>query len=276
MNRLPKEKRLAVLSALIEGNSIRSTERMTGVHRDTVIRLLLSVGDACGRFLNDHIRNIRARRVQVDEIWTYVFKKQAHLDRYDDHHELKGDQYVFVAMDADSKLAISHYVGKRDMTTAYCLMADLESRLAHRIQLTTDGFAPYLQAVEGVFGCEVDYGMLVKVYAENKSDSGGPAWYGPAHVLSAEPTPIMGGPDRRHISTSFIERQNLTMRMQMRRFTRLTNGFSKKLANLKAHVALHFAWYNFARVHSSLRVTPAMEAGLTDHPWTLGELLEAA
>jgi IS1 family transposase len=276
MNRLPEEKRLAIISALVEGNSIRSTERMTGVHRDTILRLLVSVGDACGRFLNEHVRNIRTRRIQVDEIWTFVLKKQAHLDRYDDHHELKGDQYVFVAMDADSKLAISHYVGKRDGTGAYYLLADLESRLASRIQLTTDGFQPYIQAVEAVFGCEVDYGMLIKVYGANKIDTGGPAWYGPAHVLSAEPTPIMGEPDRRHISTSFIERQNLTMRMSMRRFTRLTNGHSKKLENLKAHVALHFAHYNFARVHSTLRVTPAMEAGLTDHPWTLAELLEAA
>jgi len=276
MNRLPEEKRIAIISALVEGNSVRSTERMTGVHRDTIIRLLLSVGDRCGRLLNQHVRNIRTRRIQVDEIWTYVFKKQAHLDQFDDHHELKGDQYVFVAMDADSKLAISHYVGKRDGTSAYYLLADLESRLSSRVQLTTDGFAPYVQAVESAFGCEIDYGMLVKVYGANYTDAGGPAWYGPAHVLSAEPTPIMGDPDRRHISTSYVERQNLTMRMQMRRFTRLTNAASKKLENLKAHVAMHFAWYNFARVHSTLRVTPAMEAGLTDHPWTLGELLEAA
>ena len=275
MNRLSDEQRSAVISALVEGASIRSTERMTGVHRDTITRLLLSVGDACGRLLNERIRNIFTRRVQVDEIWTFVFKKQAHLDRYDDHHELKGDQYVFVAMDADSKLAITHYVGKRDATGAYYLLADLGNRLSSRIQLTTDAFRPYINAVEAVFGCEIDYGQVVKVYGENGTDNGAPSWYGPAHVLSAVPTPIVGDPDRRHISTSFIERQNLTMRMQIRRFTRLTNAFSKKLANLKAHVAMHFAWYNFARVHSTLRVTPAMEAGLTDHPWTLGEIIEA-
>lgn len=276
MNRLPEEKRLALISALVEGNSIRSTERMTGVHRDTITRFLVSFGDACGKLLNERIRNIFARRVQVDEIWTYVYKKQAYLDQFDDHHELKGDQYVFVAMDADSKLAISHYVGKRDGAGAYYLLADLGTRLSTRIQLTTDAFRPYINAVEAVFGCEIDYGQVVKVYGENNTDNGAPSWYGPAHVLSAVPTPITGDPDRRHISTSFIERQNLTMRMQMRRFTRLTNAFSKKLENLKAHVAMHFAWYNFARVHSTLRVTPAMEAGLTDHPWTLGELLEAA
>jgi len=275
MNRLPEERRLAVFSALVEGNSIRSTERMTGVHRDTIMRLILSLGDACGRLLNERVRNVRARHIQVDEIWTFVLKKQAHLDMFDDHHELKGDQYVFVAMDADTKLAIAHQVGKRDQTTAYYLMADLQSRLAHRIQLTTDGFQAYLDAVESAFGCEIDYAMLVKVYGENYIDNGAPSWYGPAHVLSAVATPIMGNPDQRHISTSFIERQNLTMRMQMKRFARLTIAHSKKLENLKAHCALHFAWYNFVRVHSTLRVTPAMESGLTNHPWSVSELLDA-
>jgi IS1 family transposase len=277
MNVLPEQKRLTIVSALVEGNSIRSTERMTGVHRDTIMRLLVQVGEHCGRLLNERVRRIQSRHVQVDEIWTYVFKKQAHLDSFDDHHEVKGDQYVFVALDADTKLAISHLVGKRDSTTAYYLMADLQSRIAHRVQLTTDGFPPYLNAVEDSFGADVDYAMLVKVYGGDRSaETQGPAWYGPAYCLSAVPTPITGDPDMRHISTSFIERQNLTMRMQMRRFTRLTNGFSKKLENLRAHVAMHFAWYNFARIHSTLRCTPAMEAGLTDHPWTLAELLNAS
>lgn len=200
MNRLPEEKRLAVVSALVEGNSIRSTERMTSVHRDTITRLLLAVGNACGRLLNERVRHLRTRRVQVDEIWTFVFKKQAHLDSFDDHHEVKGDQYVFVAMDADSKLAISHRVGKRDGTTAYYLMADLQSRITHRVQLTADGFPPYLNAVEGSFGTDVDYAMLVKVYGgDRSSETQGPAWYGPAYVLSAEPTPIMGDPDM-HVS----------------------------------------------------------------------------
>jgi IS1 family transposase len=249
---------------------------MTRVHRDTITRLVLDLGDACGRLLNERVRNVRSRRIQVDEIWTFVLKKQAHLDQFDDHHELKGDQYVFAALDADSKLVISHYVGKRDGTTAYHLMADLESRLAHRIQLTTDGFKPFVDAVDVTFGCDIDYAMLVKVYAENQIDHGAPAWHGPARFLSAVPTPIMGHPDERHISTSFIERQNLTMRMQMKRFARLTLAHSKKLQNLKAHVAMHFAWYNFVRVHSTIRVTPAMEAGLADHPWTFSELLQTA
>ncbi len=210
--------------------------------------------------------------MQVDEIWTYCFKKDAHLDA-DDDESIMGDQYVFVAIDADSKLAISHLVGKRDAATAFYLIEDLQSRLVNRVQLTTDGFRPYLTAVEDNFGADVDYAMLVKVYGRDREESAGPAWYGSAAVVSAVPTPITGNPDWAHISTSYIERQNLTMRMAMRRFTRLTNAFSKKLDNLKAQVALHFAWYNFVRVHSSLRVTPAMEAGLTEHVWSLGELL---
>jgi IS1 family transposase len=215
---------------------------------------------------------IKAKRVQVDEIWTYCFKKEAHLDA-DDDESVMGDQYVFVAIDADSKLAISHLVGKRDATTAFYLIQDLQGRLANRVQLTTDGFKPYLDAVEDNFGADVDYAMLVKMYGGDREGSAGPAWYGPATVVSAVPTPITGNPDWSHISTSYIERQNLTMRMQMRRFTRLTNAFSKKLSNLKAQVALHFAHYNFVRVHQTLRCTPAMEAGITDHAWTLRELL---
>src|SRR5207249_3103012 len=274
MNRLPDEKQAAVLSAHIEGMSIRSIERITGVHRDTVMRLITSAGEQCAAFLDVRIHNIRARRVQMDEIWTFVFKKQARLTVEDNQAEM-GDQYVFVGMDADTKLVISHLVGKRDATTAFYVVQDLQKRLANRVQLTTDGFRPYLTAVEDNFGADIDYAMLVKMYGTAKGDEG-PAWYGPAHVTAAMPVPIMGNPDMRHISTSYIERQNLTMRMQMRRFTRLTNGHSKKLANLKAVVALHYAHYNFVRVHSTLRVTPAMEAGLTNHVWTLDELLREA
>ena len=261
---------LRVVNCLVEGVSVRATERLTGIHRDTILRILQVVGDRCGWLLNERIRQVRSRRVQVDEIWTYVFKKQGHLE--DDDAEM-GDQYVFVAIDADSKLAISHLVGKRDFTTAFNLIADLKSRLANRVQLTTDGFRPYLNAIEDAFGADIDYAMLVKMYGGDGQETAGPAWYGPANVIAAMPTPIMGKPDWKHISTSYIERQNLTMRMQMRRFTRLTNAFSKKLANLKAQVALHFAYYNFCRVHRTLRVTPAMEAGLATHVWSLTELL---
>jgi IS1 family transposase len=275
MNILPFDKQIQVVNTLVEGNSIRATARIVGVEHKTVMRVLLRVGEACGRLLNERVRRIRAKRVQVDEIWTYVFKKQAHLAAEDDGAAM-GDQYVFVAMDSDSKLVISHLVGKRDGATAFYLIQDLQSRLANRVQLTTDGFTPYLNAVEDNFGADVDYGMLVKMYAGDREESGGPAWYGPAHVVAAMPTRITGEPDWRHISTSHIERQNLTMRMQMRRFTRLTNAFSKKLLNLKAQVAIHFAHYNFVRVHSSLRVTPAMEAGITDRVWGLSELLSSS
>lgn len=262
------------IAGLIEGNSIRSVERLTGIHRDTIMRLLVRVGDACGRLLNERVRRVRSRRVEVDEIWTFVMKKEKRLTA-DDPAEF-GDQYVFVGIDADTKLAISHLVGKRDAVTAFNMIRDLQSRLANRVQLTTDGFKPYLNAVEDNFGCEVDYAMLVKMYGGDHAESAGPAWYGPAKVVAAMPQPIMGEPAWEFISTSMVERQNLTMRMTMRRFTRLTNAYSKKLANLKAQVALHFAHYNFCRVHSSLRVTPAMEAGIETRVWPLEELVRYA
>lgn len=272
MNTLPLNKRVGVISALVEGMSIRSTERMTGIHRDTIMRLGLRTGQTCQQLLDNKIRRVYSRRVQVDEIWTYVFKKQARISS-DDDDAIMGDQYVFVGMDADTKLVISHLVGKRDAATAYYLIRDLQERLANRVQLTTDGFKPYLEAVESNFGADVDYAMLVKTYGGDEKESTGPAWYGPAQVVAAMPVPITGRPDMRYVSTSYIERQNLTMRMQMRRFTRLTNAYSKKLANLKAAVALYFAHYNFCRVHSTLKVTPAMEAGITDHIWELQELI---
>lgn len=247
---------------------------MTGIHRDTIMRLGLRTGETCQHLLDDKVRHVYSRRVQVDEIWTYVFKKQARISS-DDDNSVMGDQYVFVGMDADTKLAIAHRVGKRDAATAYYLVRDLQERLANRVQLTTDGFRPYLEAVESNFGADVDYAMLVKTYGGDEEEAKGPAWYGPARVVAAMPVRISGKPDMRYVSTSYIERQNLTMRMQMRRFTRLTNAFSKKLANLKAAVALYFAHYSFCRVHSSLRVTPAMEAGIADHVWSLEELISA-
>jgi IS1 family transposase len=275
MNTLLLDRKLQILSAHVEGTSIRSIERMTGVHRDTITRLLTNVGEGCARFLDRAIRRVCAKRVQVDEIWTFVFKKEAQLNGHDNHAEM-GDQYVFIGMDADTKLVISHLVGKRDATTAWYFMSDLRERLANRVQLTTDGFRPYLTAVEDSFGAGVDYAMLVKLYGADRKDEEGPAWYGPAKVIAAMPTRISGKPDMRFISTSYIERQNLTVRMQLRRFTRLTNAFSKKLENLRAAVALHFAHYNFVRIHQTLRVTPAMAAQLTNHLWDLPEFFHAA
>jgi len=273
MNILPIETQALIAKALIEGCSIRTTARMVDVEHKTVLRTLVRIGEKCTNFLNDNIRLVRARRVQVDEIWTYVFKKQAQLSC--DGPAEWGDEYVFIGMDADTKLVISHLVGKRDATTAYYMMRDLQERLANRVQLTTDGFRPYLNAVEDNFGADIDYAMLVKVYGKETTDKASPEWYKPPQVVAAIPTRITGNPDMRHISTSYIERQNLTLRMQARRFTRLTNAFSKKLENLKAQVALHFAHYNFVRIHQTLRCTPAMAAGLTNRLWSLEELLLA-
>jgi IS1 family transposase len=274
MNVLPIEKQTQIANCLVEGTSLRATARMCGVERNTVGRVLLRIGDRCAWLLNDKLRRIRSRRVEVDEIWTFVFKKQARLSQDDDESQM-GDQYVFTAMDSETKLMISHRVGKRDATTAYYLMQDLESRLANRVQLTTDGFRPYLMAVEDSFGADIDYAVLVKVYGAGEHKQGAPEWYGPPRVISALPMPVMGKPQPRYISTSYVERQNLTIRMQVRRFTRLTNAFSKKLANLKAQVALHFAHYNFVRIHQTLRVTPAMAAGITDQLWSLEDLVGA-
>jgi len=271
MNQLPFEKEVQIANALIEGVSVRATARLLNVEHKTVLRVLQRIGTRCSEFLDKTIRGVRSKRVQVDEIWTYVFKKEARITSNDPAE--RGDQYVFIALDADSKLAISHTIGKRNAITAYYLMQDLKSRLANRVQLTTDGFRPYLMATEDNFGADIDYAMLVKVYGKGTHDKEAPEWYKPPQVLAAIPTRITGNPEWAHISTSYIERQNLTLRMQARRFTRLTNAFSKKLTNLCAQVALHFAHYNFVRIHQTLRCTPAMAAGLTNHVWELSELL---
>lgn len=275
MNTLSNDQKTTAIQALIEGNSIRSTERMTGIHRDTLMRLLVRVGDGCARFLGTNVKNVAAHKVQVDEIWTYVFKKQARIS-VDESAAGIGDQYVFVGIDSETKLVISHLVGKRDGESAYYFMQDLKERLATRVQLTTDGFRPYIRAVDDTFGADVDYAQLVKIYGQPKASAANARnWYEPVRVTGAIPMTVIGRPKAMHISTSHVERQNLTMRMQMRRFTRLTNGYSKKLENLKAHIALHFAHYNFVRVHQTLRTTPAMAANLTDKLWTLTDLLSA-
>ncbi|MGH7380288.1 MAG: DDE-type integrase/transposase/recombinase [Candidatus Methylomirabilales bacterium] len=272
MNRLKREKQLAVISALVEGNSIRSVERMTGVHRDTIMRLLNRVGERCLALLDAHMQGFHSRRLQVDEIWTFVQKKEARLTEQEHRGREIGDQYVFVALDAETKLVPTFAVGKRDGETALGFLTELRRRLNGngRIQLTTDGLNAYLGAVEETFGADVDYAQLVKLYG---AVNPGPGRYSPPRVTETISTPINGNPDPRHISTSYVERQNLTMRMQIRRFTRLTNAFSKKLANLKAALALYFAHYNFVRIHQTLRVTPGMAAGVTDRVWNIGELL---
>lgn len=272
MNKLSIEKQTQIINALVEGCSIRATERMTGAHRDTIMRLLCRVGDACQNLLDEKMRDLPCKVLQVDEIWTYVGKKEKKV-RPNDNRDVVGDQYVFVSLDADTKLIPNYIVGKRDTQTTIRFISDLQSRLKERVQLTTDGFRPYWFAVEQVFGSEIDYASLVKMFA---SINPGPGRYAPSKVSGVVPAVHAGRPNLKKISTSFVERQNLTMRMQMRRFTRLTNAFSKKKENLLAALALHFSWYNFVRIHRTLKVTPAMEAGITDRLWEMEELIRMA
>jgi len=269
---VPEDKALLAIQLLIEGTSVRTVERITQLHRDTILRLLVLAGERCIALMDAQMRNLRCEHIQSDEIWTFVGKKQRHV-KSEDSVEL-GDAWVFVAIDAETKLIPAYTVGKRDRETTYQFLIALRDRIAeeHRFQITTDGFHFYRKGVEDVFAGQADFAQMIKLYGEHgQHDAAGR--YSPSPMIETIIRIRDGRPDMRHISTSFVERQNLTMRMAIRRFTRLTNAFSKKLDNLKAACALHFAYYNFCRIHKSLRVTPAMEAGLTDHIWTLRELL---
>lgn len=271
MNRITTEKRVQVISALVEGNSLRSIVRMTGVAMNTILKLLADVGKACAEYQSKTFRNLTCKRLQCDEIWQFCYAKEKNVPR-----ELRGkfgfgDVWTWVALCADTKLVPCYRIGGRNAWHAQHFMHDLASRLANRIQLTTDGHRVYLQAVEGAFGNEVDYAMLVKLYGNDPR--GAETRYSPAECIGCRAIPLVGNPKMEHVSTSFVERQNLTMRMGMRRFTRLTNAFSKKIDNLEYAVAIHYMHYNFARVHKTLRVTPAMEAGLSDHVWSLEEVV---
>jgi len=264
-------KKTAVISALVEGCSVRGTSRLTGVCKQAILRLLAEVGTACAAYQNETLRNIPARRVQVDEIWSFCYAKQKNVTAdMAKKVAYAGDVWTFVALDADTKLAISWLVGTRDAGCASLFLQDVAERLSNRVQLTTDGHKMYIVAVDQVFGIGVDYAQLVKIYG---SDTEGQKRYSPAQCLGTKQHAIIGRPDPEHVSTSYIERQNLTMRMQMRRFTRLTNAFSKKIDNHMHQIALFYMWYNFARVHQTLRVTPAMEAGLSSHVWSITELV---
>lgn len=274
MNRLPIEKRAQMIGLLVEGMSMRAVSRVVGCSINTVTKLLEEVGFACNMYQSEHLRNLKSKRVQCDEIWAFCYSKEKNVAPADKGILGHGDVWTWTAMDADSKLIVSYLVGKRDAEYANIFMTDVAGRLATRVQLTTDGHAPYLYAVEGAFGADIDYAMLVKHYGVPSTTE--QRRYSPAQLIATEQRPINGVPDAKHISTSFVERQNLTMRMGMRRFTRLTNGFSKKVENLEHAVSLHFMHYNFARIHKSLRVTPAMEAGLTDHVWSLEEVAALA
>lgn len=268
MNKLNAEERRRVVAALVEGNSLRAVTRMTGVHRTTIIKLLCDLGRVCSEYQDKAFRNLPCKRLQCDEIWAFVGAKEKNCTP-EMKQEGFGDIWTWVALDADTKLVPAWFVGSRDAGAAYHFIHDLKRRLANRVQLTTDGHGAYLYAVEDAFGSEVDYAQLVKIYGAAQDDTR----YSPAQCMGARKTVITGDPVYDHVSTSYVERQNLTMRMSMRRFTRLTNGFSKKVENHECAIALHFMYYNFCRIHQTLRVTPAMESGVADHVWSIDELI---
>lgn len=276
MNKLPLAKRAQILAMLCEGASMRSVSRLADVSINTVSKLLVDAGKACATFHDDTVRDVKAKRVQCDEIWSFTYAKAKNVAEAKAAPDGAGDTWTWTAIDADSKLIVSHFVGGRDGECAMMFMDDVAKRLATRVQLTTDGHRAYLDAVEGAFGCDVDYAQLVKIYGSAPGPAGR---YSPAECTGAKKVKVEGKPDLAHVSTSYVERQNLTMRMHMRRFTRLTNAFSKKFENHAHMVALYAVWYNFVRVHKSLRMSPAMAAGISDRLWSMEDvaaLVEAA
>ena len=268
MNRLGRDKQTQIIAALVEGNSLRATARMCDLAFNTVLKLLPKIGNACAEYQENTLRNLKCKRIQCDECWSFCYAKDKNVPSEKHGKFGFGSVWTWVAIDADTKLVPSFMVGNRDSQSAKMFMDDLASRLASRVQLTTDGHRAYLDAVEGAFGSGVDYAMLVKIYGASQEETR----YSPVECIGCETKRLQGNPDPNYISTSYVERQNLSMRMGIRRFTRLTNGFSKKVENHAYHVALYFMHYNFARIHKTLRVTPAMEAGLADHVWTVEEI----
>jgi IS1 family transposase len=272
MNKLDAKARAQILHLLCEGNSIRAVTRLTGASKNTVSKLMIEAGHACLAYHDEHVRNLKSRRVQVDEIWSFTYAKQKNVAGAKAAPEGAGDTWTWTAIDADSKLMISWLVAGRDSDSAIIFTDDLRSRLANRVQLTSDGHKAYLQAVEGSFGGDVDYAQLIKIYGASPENFKGR--YSPAECIGATKEPVTGNPDPKHISTSFAERQNLNLRMHMRRFTRLTNAFSKKVENHALAVALFTTYYNFVRIHKTLRVTPAMAAGVTDKLWDVSDIVK--
>jgi IS1 family transposase len=274
MNRLDKAKQAQVVAALVEGNSVRATVRMTGVAKNTIAKLLVELGAACSEYLNKTLVNFPCKRVQCDEVWSFVGAKQKNVTPALLAKGHAGDVWTWVAMDADTKLVCCWWVGGRDWQTARLFVDDLQGRMANRIQLTTDGLKLYLFAINAAFQGDVECAVLMKLYGGTvASETAAETRYSPAQCIGCEKKAKIVNPDPRHISTSFIERKNLTMRMQIRRMTRLTNAFSKKLENHVASLAIHYMHYNFVRIHQTLRITPAMAAGVTDHVWEFSELL---
>jgi IS1 family transposase len=272
MNKLDRAARAQILHLLCEGNSIRAATRLTGASKNTITKLMVESGEACATYHDQHVRNLQTRRVQVDEIWSFTYAKQKNVRRAKAAPDGAGDTWTWTAIDADSKLMIAWLVGGRDSSFAMVFMDDLRSRLANRVQLTSDGHGAYLEAVEGAFSGDVDYAQLIKLYGP--SSEGTIGRYSPAECIGARKQKIEGNPDPKHVSTSYAERQNLNMRMHMRRFTRLTNAFSKKIENHAHSVALFTFYYNFVRVHKTLRMTPAMAAGVTDRLWEITDIVK--
>jgi IS1 family transposase len=272
-NVLPKQKQIAVISALAEGSGIRQIERMTGVNRNTIMNLGVRVGNGCAALLDAKMRNLTCHHLQFDELWGFIGKKEKHV-RPDDNPEV-GDVWTFCAIDSDTKVVPTFKVGKRDAETANAFVNDVSSRLRNRVQISSDALRAYVDAVELAFGADVDFAQIIKTYAVD-STSTPERKYSPSEVISVEKRPVSGSPDMRLASTSYIERLNGTTRLHMRRLTRLTYAFSKKLENFKAAVALHFAYYNFVKRHNTLRMTPAMAAGIERDFWTVEKLVEAS
>ena len=271
MKILNHKARSQILHLLCEGNSIRSVTRLTGASKNTVIKLLIDTGKACMAFHDTNVRNVNTKRVQVDEIWSFTYAKQKNVAGAKSAPDGAGDTWTWTAIDADSKMIVSYFIGGRDGECAMWFIDDLRSRLANRVQLTSDGLKAYLEAVEGAFGGDIDYAILHKVYGNSPDSAKGK--YSPAECIGTQKHRIEGDPDFKHVSTSYVERSNLTMRMHMRRFTRLTNGFSKKVENHAYAVALHMMYYNFVRLHSKLRMSPAMAAGVSTKLWEIGDIV---
>ena len=268
--------RAKALTLLVEGMGINATSRVTGISKTAILKLLADVGEACAAYQDRVMRNLPCKRLQCDEIWSFVAKKQRNVRNVEDKMRGHGDAWTWTAIDPQSKLIPCWFVGPRNARSAKEFMDDLASRIAGRMQLTTDGLKTYLAAVEGAFGANIDYAMLVKLYGPGPAASTQEARYSPAKCCGSIRGVVCGNPDEDHISTSHVERANLTMRMHMRRFTRLTNGHSKKLENHAHAIALNFMFYNFCKIHSTIRVTPAMEAGIDDHVWSMEEVVMMA
>ncbi len=270
-NKLPRETRIQILNMLCEGVSMRAISRMTGVSTNTVDKLLISAGLACAQHHDATVRNVKAKRVQCDEIWSFVYAKAKNVSTAKAAPDRAGDVWTWTALDSDSKMILSYFVGGRDSGYAMAFMDDLRGRLANRVQLTTDGHKAYLGAVEEAFGDDIDYAMLVKLYGEGPRAE---ARYSPAECIGIRKGHVTGKPDQKHVSTSHVERSNLSMRMHMRRFTRLTNAHSKKFENHCHMIAIYTTWYNFVRINSAVKMAPAMAAGVSHRLWEMGDMVD--